>query len=193
MGLGRLSWYGAEPALVADRIGIRCRTRARLTSAGATLSLAAALLLIGSITLLACAPSALSRGAGVGPVSTCEAAEWPPTVIPCEAAFRIGNQAGARVDQARIWLTTLGPVIESMGRIPHDSALSDTTEVWLIAYDGRWVCCPRAFDENGEQIPQVDHRRWLVAAEAAREGAGFVFIQDWTGEPIPDSLPRPPG
>jgi len=71
------------------------------------------------------------------------------------------------------------------------SALPDETEVWVIVCDGRWLCCPNAFDENGKRIPQTDMARWLVAAESAREGTGFVYLQDWTGKPVPGSLPSP--
>lgn len=54
-------------------------------------------------------------------------------------------------------------------------------------------CCPNAFDENGNLIPQVDQTRWLVVAEAAREGTGFIYLQDWSGKPVPDRLPLPDG
>lgn len=66
----------------------------------------------------------------------------------------------------------------------------ETAEVWVIVYDGFWRSCPNAFDQNGNLIP-YDRTRWLVVAEAAREGTGFIYLQDWSGEGVPDLLPLP--
>jgi len=63
-------------------------------------------------------PAATPEADGLLPAESCDAATWPATVIACEAAFRIGNQAGARVARARIWLSTLGAVKTRRGAAP---------------------------------------------------------------------------
>ena len=192
VGLDPSSGARSRPIPDADHIGIERRARTLTRRSVAPFGLVIALVLIGGVALLVRAPLPLSGSdASIGPASSCAAGDWPLTVITCDGVFRIGNQAGARVDRARIWLTTLGPVVTSMRPAQQVSALPDETEVWVIVYDGRWVCCPNAFDENGERIPQTDKARWLVAAESATEGTGFVYLQDWTGKPVPESLPSP--
>jgi len=101
----------------------------------------------------------------------------------------MGNQAGARVERARIWLTTLGAVKSAMAVAQEISEPAETAEVWVIVYDGFWRCCPHAFNEDGTLIPQVNQTRWLVVAEAAREGTGFVYFQDWSDKAVPELLP----
>lgn len=132
---------------------------------------------------------ALYREVGLGSASSCAGGDWPATEISCDTVFRIGNQAGAGVERARIWLTTLGAVKTSMNPVQQVSEPAETAEVWVIVYDGLWRCCPNAFDENGNLIPQGDQTRWLVVAEAAREGTGFIYLQDWTGKPVSNLLP----
>lgn len=182
----------AVGGIAADPREIARRARARSASAVPLGGLLVVLLMVGALALLARAPvpnagSDLARA----PAASCEAGDWPPTTISCDAVFRIGNQAGARVEQARIWLTTLGAVKTSMHPMQQVSEPAETAEVWVIVYDGFWRCCPNAFDEKGSLISQVDQTRWLVVAETAREGTGFIYTQDWTGKPVPDLLPLP--
>jgi hypothetical protein len=126
------------------------------------------------------------------PSATCAGRVWPATTISCDAAYRIGDQAGARVDRARIWLTTLGAVKASMHPLQQATEPAETAEVWAIVYDGFWRCCANAVDASGNSMPLVDQASWLVVAEAARPGTGFVYLQDWTGRPVPYLL-APPG
>lgn len=125
------------------------------------------------------------------PVAACPDGTWPATAISCDTAYRIGDQAGARVDRARVWLTTLGAVKESMHPLQQVIEPADSAVVWAIVYDGFWRCCANAFDASGNRIPLVDQASWLVVAEAARTGTGFVYLQDWTGKPVPYLLPPP--
>jgi hypothetical protein len=68
---------------------------------------------------------------------------------------------------------------------------AETAEVWVIVDDGFWRCCPNAVDQNGKTIPQIDQTSWLTVVEATRQGTGFVYLQDWTGKPVPYLLPPP--
>lgn len=178
--------------IAPDHREIARRARARSASSVPLGSLLVALVVVGAVVLLARAPI-LNPGSGLdrAPASSCADGDWPATPITCDTAFRIGNQAGARVERTRIWLTTLGVVKGSLHPTEQVSEPADTAEVWVIVYDGFWRCCPNAFDENGNLIPQVDQTRWLVAAEAAREGTGFIYLQDWTGKAVPELLPLP--
>lgn len=152
--------------------------------------LLAVVLVLGAVALLARAPVP-DTGSDLAhaPASSCAGGDWPTTAISCGTVFRIGNQARARVEGARIWLTTLGAVKTSMHPIRQVSEPAETAEVWVIVYDGFWQCCPNAFDESGNLIPEVDQTRWLVVAEATREGTGFVYLQDWSDKAVPDLLP----
>ncbi|MBA3779533.1 MAG: hypothetical protein H0X16_09605 [Chloroflexi bacterium] len=176
----------------ADHREIARRARARTASVVPLAGLLVVLVLIGAVVLLA-RPPITNRGSDLGraPASSCSEGDWPTTAISCDTAFRIGDQAGARVEQARIWLTTLGAVKTSMRPTQQVAEPAETAKVWVIVYHGFWRCCPNAFDEGGKLIPQVDQRRWLVVAEAETEGTGFVYLQDWTGKPVPDLLPLP--
>lgn len=191
----RLTAYAdaAVGGIVADHREIAHRARARSAS-GVPLGglLLVVLLVVSAAALLARTPAPnTGRDLARAPASSCAAGDWPATPISCDAVFRIGNQAGARVEQARIWLTTLSAVKTSMHPMQQVSEPAETADVWVIVYDGFWRCCPNAFDENGNLIPQVDQTRWLVVAEAAKEGTGFIYLQDWTGKPAPDLLPLP--
>ena len=135
-------------------------------------------------------PAEMPAANGLLPAESCDAAEWPATAVSCEAAFRIGNQAGARAERARIWLSTLGAVKSAMDPVRQVSEPADDAPVWAIVYDGAWRCCPNAFDELGNRIPQVTQSRWLVVAEANREGSGFIYLQDWSDRSVPERLPR---
>jgi hypothetical protein len=125
------------------------------------------------------------------PAAACAGGVWPTTAISCDAADRIGDQAGARVDRTRIWLTTLGAVKASMHPLQQAVEPADTALVWVIVYDGFWRCCANGVDASGDRIPLVDQTSWLVVVEAARTGTGFVYLQDWTGKPVPYLLPPP--
>jgi len=170
---------------IAQRAQTRSVSRARV-------GLVVVLLVVGAVVLLARAPvtdtgSDLARA----PASSCAGGAWPATAISCDTVFRLGNQAGARVERARIWLTTLGAVQSAMTPLQQVTEPAASAEVWVIVYDGFWRCCPHAFNEDGTLIPQVNKTRWLVVAEATREGAGFVYVGDWSGKPVPDLLPLP--
>jgi len=152
--------------------------------------LLAVVLVFGAVALLARAPVTDTRSdLAYAPASSCAGGDWPATAISCDTVFRMGNQAGARVERARIWLTTLGAVKSAMAVAQEISEPAETAEVWVIVYDGFWRCCPHAFNEDGTLIPQVNQTRWLVVAEAAREGTGFVYFQDWSGKAVPELLP----
>jgi hypothetical protein len=175
----------------ADHGEIAQRARARSTAGVPLGGLVMLVLVIGAVLLIA--PS-LNTGSSLArsPAGSCAAGDWPTTAISCDAAFRLGNQAGAGVKRARIWLTTLGAVKSTMAPAQQVSEPAESADVWVIVYDGFWRCCPNGFDESGNLIPEVDQTRWLVVAEAAREGAGFVYLQDWSGRAVPDRLPSPP-
>lgn len=182
----------AVTGIAVDHRQIARRARARSASTAPLSGLLVVVVAVGAAVLLLRAPipnpgSELARA----PAASCADGAWPATAISCDTVFRLGDQAGARVERARIWLTTLGAVKASMDPMQQVSEPADTAEVWVIVYDGFWRCCPNAFDENGNLIPQVDQTRWLVAAEAAREGSGFIYLQDWTGKSVPDLLPLP--
>ena len=126
------------------------------------------------------------------PVDSCDARKWPRTVIACDEAYQIGARAGARIDQARIWLSTLDAVHASMAPTPQVSEPDSNAPVWVIVYDGSWLCCAfNAFDEEGNRIPRTLQTRWLVVAEAGQEGSGFIYLQDWSGRNVPSRLPGP--
>ncbi len=146
----------------------------------------AAVVLVTSFALVRSSPTGV---AGRAPASACSSLEWPSTAISCLAAYHIGSQADARVDRARIWLTTLGDARKQMDW-PHQVAEpSATAPVWVIVYDGRWTCCANAYDVDGRLVPQRDQVQWLVVADATEEGAGFIFIGDWSGKAVPETLP----
>lgn len=183
----------AVTGIEADHREIARRARTRSASRVPLGGLVVALLVVGVVVLVARVPiinpgSRLDRASA----SSCADGVWPATAITCDTAFRIGSQAGAQVGRARIWLTTLGAVKASMHPTRQVSEPAEAAEVWVIVYDGFWRCCPNAFDENGNKIPQVDQTRWLVVAEAAREGTGFINLQDWSGKAVPELLPLPP-
>jgi hypothetical protein len=183
----------AVTGVAPDHREIARRARARSASPVPLGGLLVALVVVGAAVLVTRTPI-LNQGSDLdhAPVSSCADGDWPATAISCDTASRIGKQAGARVDRARIWLTTLGAVRASMQPQQQVSEPAQAAEVWVIVYDGFWRCCPNAFDKNGNLIPQVDQTRWLVVAEAAREGAGFIYLQDWSGKAVPDVLPLPP-
>lgn len=178
--------------MAVDHREIANRARARSALGVPLGGVLVILVLIGAVAALTRVPTA---GPGSDParaaVASCAEGDWPVTAISCETAFRIGNQAGARVEQARIWVTTLDAVKASMHPAQQVTEPAASVEVWVIVYDGSWRCCPNAYDENGNLIPQVDQTRWLVVAEAAREGTGFIYLQDWTGKPVPETHPLP--
>lgn len=182
----------AVTGIAADHRKIAHRARARSAPAVPLGGVVVALLIVGAVALLLRAPVP-DAGTDVtrAPVSYCAAGDWPATAISCDTALRIGDQAGAQVDRARIWLTTLGAVKAAMHPTQQVSEPADATDVWVIVYDGFWRCCPDAFDENDKLIPQVDQTRWLVVTEAAKEGTGFIYLQDWTEKPVPELLPVP--
>ena len=191
---GRLIAYAdaAMGRLATDDRELARSARVRRASTVPVSGVLIVLVVLVAVTLLgrARAPSA-GRPTGA-PSSSCADGAWPATAISCDAAYRLGDQAGARVDRARIWLTSLGAVKATMRPAQQVAEPPESSEVWVIVYDGYWRCCPNAFDESGSRMPLVDEKRWLVVAEAARQGTGFVYLQDWTGKPVPDVLP-PPG
>ena len=178
--------------IAPDHREIARRARASSASPVPLGGLLVAAIVVVAVALLARTP-VLNPGSDLdrAPAPSCADGNWPATAISCDTAFRIGNQAGAGVERARIWLTTLGAVKASMQPTRQVSEPANMAEVWVIVYDGLWVCCPNAFDENGNLIPQVNQTRWLVVAEAAREGTGFIYLQDWSGKAVPDVLPLP--
>ena len=168
--------------------------RARSTRRAPLGGLVLLVLVIGAVLLVARAPTSNSgTSLARSPATSCAAGHWPTTAISCDTVFRIGNQAGAEVQRARIWLTTLGAVKSAMAPAQQVSEPAESAEVWVIIYDGSWRCCPNAFDEGGNLLPEVEQTRWLVVAEATREAAAFVYLQDWSGKAVPDLLPPPAG
>lgn len=133
--------------------------------------------------------SAAEAGALRGPAPSCASGSWVPSIIPCTAALAVGDQAGARVDRVRIWQTTLDAVHASLHPLAQTVEPSNGTTVWLAIFDGSWRCCPNAVDQQGSPIPQVTESRWLVVVDATAVGSGFVYLQDWTGKPVPAQLP----
>jgi len=176
--------------IAADDGEIAPRAQTRSVSRVPLVGLIVVILVVGAVALLARAP-ALDTGSNLAyaPASSCAGGEWPATAISCDGVFRLGNQAGARVERARIWLTTLGAVKSAMAPVQQVTEPAASAEVWVIAYDGFWRCCPLAFNEDGTLIPQVEMTRWLVVAEATREASGYVYSQDWSGKAVPELLP----
>ena len=95
------------------------------------------------------------------------------------------------MERARIWLTTLGAVREAYRPPTVVVEPSPATAVWLIVYDGRWRCCPSAFDERGALIPQEMRSRWLVTVDATQEGTGFIHIANLSDHAVVEAMPRP--
>jgi hypothetical protein len=164
---------------------------ALLAPLAAILLVAVSGLIVGGHAPPTAAPSSSATVTSARPPATsCAGGVWPTTTISCDTVFRMGDQAGARVDRARIWLTTLAAVRDPRKQVTQPT---DAAAVWVIVYDGFWRCCPNAVDQNGNVLPQLDQTTWLVVAEAAREGTGFIYSQDWTAKPVPYLLPPPPG
>jgi len=133
-------------------------------------------------------PPAGSPDEGVAPAASCDEM-LQVTAITCASVLGLGDQAGARVDRVRIWLTSLGAVRSTMDPAQRTSLPSDETRVWAMVFDGEWRCCPNAVDENGQGIPSGSWTTWLVVAEADREATGFTYIQDWSDRAVPEHLP----
>jgi len=97
--------------IAADHGEIAERAQTRSVSRVLLVGLVVVLLVVGAVALLA-KPPAPSTGSDFSraPASSCAGGDWLATAIGCETVFRIGDQAGARVERARIWLTTLGAV-----------------------------------------------------------------------------------
>ena len=179
--------------IAADDGEIAPRAQTRSVSRVPLVGLIVVILVVGAVALLARAPvTDTGSDLAYAPASSCADGDWPATAISCDTVFGLGNQAGARVERARIWLTTLGAVKSAMASVQQQvTEPAASAEVWVIVYDGFWRCCPLAFNEDGSLIPQVDQTRWLNVAEAAREGTGFVYFQDWSDKAVPDLLPFP--
>lgn len=128
-------------------------------------------------------------GSGAASAASCSERPWPRTVISCDDVYRMGDQAGAQVSTARIWLTTLAAVRSQMNPARQVAEPAADAVVWVIVFDGWWVCCPNAVDEHGHLIPAETQSRWLVVAEASREGTGFIYLQNWSGRPVPARFP----
>ena len=128
---------------------------------------------------------------GLPPVEDCAAAVWPESPITCEAAYRQGAQAGARVDSASIWLSTLGQARSSLAWSQQVTEPADSAMVWVIAYSGRYRCCPNAFDESGRPIPQEVRSQWLIVSDAFGPPDNFIFTGDWSDRDLPRLLPGP--
>jgi hypothetical protein len=120
---------------------------------------------------------------------SCSSHPWRPTLVRCAEAYGLGDQAGAKVARAHVWLSTLGQANAVLGWSRQTEEPSTATPVWVIAYEGRWLCCPNAYGADGSVIPQADMSRWLVVADASATGAGFIYLGDWSGRPILDALP----
>jgi len=125
---------------------------------------------------------------GALPIDSCDELTAPEPPISCSSAVRLGSQAGATVDQTRIWLTTLGAVRSSMAPVAQVVLPDDRVRVWAVVFEGRWDWESRAVDETGQALPRQRWDRWLVVVEADREARGFVYLQDWTGRPVPERL-----
>lgn len=166
---------------------VRPASTLRLALPGAA-ALGLAVLLIGSLVLMRLPPLG---AAGVGPASSCSAEAWPDTPISCSEVYRIGSQAGAQVDGARIWLTTLVKARQELDWPRQVTEPVGETAAWVIVYNGRWMCCPNAYDAAGRLITQRVKKQWLVVADATTEGSGFIFLGDWSDKDAPDVLPRP--
>lgn len=173
---------------VSPEIRLRPRLRAAVLFTigigGAVAILVASLLIVQSVRMRSLAAE------GAGGVPTCSSRTWPPMVISCQMAYRLGSQAGAGVDRAQIWLTTLGEARRQMDWLKQVTEPSGTTAVWVVLYQGKWTCCSNAYDEDGSLIPVSVMDQWLVIADATAESAGFISIGDWTGRAAPESLPE---
>lgn len=137
-------------------------------------------------------PPTLTGASGVPPADACAAPASAEPLVTCASAVRLGDQAGARVDRTRIWLTTLGAVRSSMAPVAQVALPDDRSRVWLVVFDGRWDWDSRAVDETGQVLPLERWDRWLVVVEADRGPGAFVYLQDWTGRPVPERLATAP-
>jgi hypothetical protein len=193
--LDRAPWYKVDTESSETR-GVGALT---ITAIGSVIALIVAASVIGTAPERVDAP-VVGAGERSTPTITptgeatgqlpCAVRSWPSTPIECQSAFRLGSQAGARVDSAQIWLTTLGDARAALNWAKQVEEPPGEEAVWVILYRGRWRCCPNAYDENGQLIPEVEQSQWLVVVDALREDAGFIFIGNWSGEAMPSALPE---
>lgn len=132
-------------------------------------------------------------GVGVLGAPSCEASDWPVTVVPCIDAERAVSWGSRRIDSTRVWLTTLSDVKAALDPPPQVVEPPDDTQVWVFVYEGKWRG-PLYADESGDLRTPPPASRWLYAADAEHlDGTGFIYIHDWSGQPIPERFPRPAG
>jgi hypothetical protein len=93
------------------------------------------------------------------------------------------------VDRAKIWLTSLSDARQQFNWSRLVTEPAGGTGVWVVVFDGRWECCPNAYNADGTLIPQIVQTQWLVVVDATQVGAGFIFIGDWTDKAVPEALP----
>ena len=142
--------------------------------------------LIGLGLLLAIRLSSFAVGSGLAPASSCDEVS-SKSVIDCSAARLSVSWGDVRIDRVRIWLTTLGAVKSTMNPPQQVVEPPATTPVWVFVYDGNWNCC-LAGTSDGLAAP-TDHSRWLRVVDATRDDGSFIYIADWSGKDVPETLP----
>lgn len=126
-------------------------------------------------------PGAASLGDGEAAASSCEARAWPLVPVSCSRA-EDEVSTGARVDETRIWLTTLEAVKSALDPPQQVREPPAETPMWLFVYDGLWTCCIHE-DEEGRLVGPTDQTRWIIVVDALT--GKFVYIHDWTGKDVP--------
>ncbi len=126
---------------------------------------------------------------------SCEAVEWPPTLVSCPDA-RASASLGMVVAECHIWLTTLGAVdgAWSPGRQVADHPVDPATPVWVFVYDG-FQPPIRYANEAGQEVESAPETRLLHVVRADHPvtlDGGFVYLYGWSelGDPtLPAVMP----
>lgn len=146
-------------------------------------------LIVGAIAVVAQLPRTGEPGAtdGVAAAATCTA--FGALEDACRAAQGSASFGPARIDRARIWLTTLASVKERMDPPQQVVEPPRATPVWVFVYDGSWSCC-LVGNPDGSLTPPSESTRWLHVVDATSVPDGsFVYLHDSSGRPVPDRLP----
>jgi hypothetical protein len=160
------------------------RAWARLGLAGAAL----AVIVLAAVSIGLNFISRDAGGRGMPAATSCDSARWPSTPITCEAAEAEVSWGTTRIDQTRIWLTTLEAVKATLNPRRQIVEPPASTPVWLFVYDGLWTCC-LVGEPDGTLSGPNDYSRWIYVADATGPGKGFIYIQDWSGRSVPERMP----
>ncbi len=121
----------------------------------------------------------------LGPAAACADYGWPATAVSCgDAAADVTG--GAPVSRARIWLTTLAAAGAALGPDVRTGA-DPSTPVWVLVYDGLWICCTHGDPSGALQTPTMQ-TTWLRLEDATGQRSR-LWIGDWSNREVPQVLP----